>query len=278
MDMPSDVKLAAADLTTRIGAQIEADLTDLLNGRHAAEFRELLEQRGVIVFRELNPTPEQQLAFARTMGEVLPQGEEGLFPISLDRRRFGHTAEYLRGAFYWHIDGASDEIPTRASILVARRLAPAGGETEFCNTYAAWDDLPEPTKRRIEHLRVVHSMENSQRFVTPEPTVEELRRWQSYGSRVHPLVWTHRSGRKSLVLGCTASHVEGMSLDEGRMLLCELHEWATQPKFVYRHEWKLGDVLVWDNTGTMHRACPYAADSGRYMTRVTLVGEEPLAA
>jgi alpha-ketoglutarate-dependent taurine dioxygenase len=69
-----------------------------------------------------------------------------------------------------------------------------------------------------------------------------------------------------------------MSLEEGRLLLCELHEWATQPNFVYRHEWKVGDMVVWDNTGTMHRACRYAPESGRYMTRVTLQGEEPLAA
>jgi alpha-ketoglutarate-dependent taurine dioxygenase len=278
MDMPSETKFETLDLTARIGTEIKLGLPALLSGRHAAELRDILEQRGVIVFRELSPTPEQQLAIARTMGELVQQGDEGLFPISLDRKRFGHSADYLRGSLYWHIDGASDEFPTRASMLVARVLAPAGGETEFCNTYAAWDDLPEAQKRRIEKLRVVHSMETSQRFVTPEPTVEELRRWQAYGTRIHPLVWTHRSGRKSLVLGCTASRIQGMSLEEGRMLLCELQEWATQPKFVYRHEWKLGDTLMWDNTGTMHRARPYAPDSGRYMTRVTLVGEEPLAA
>jgi alpha-ketoglutarate-dependent taurine dioxygenase len=75
----------------------------------------------------------------------------------------------------------------------------------------------------------------------------------------------------------TASHVEGMSLPEGRALLTPLMEWATQFKFVYRHEWKLGDLVVWDNTGTMHRVVPYALDSGRMMHRTTLVGEELLA-
>jgi alpha-ketoglutarate-dependent taurine dioxygenase len=278
MDMAAQPKLRAVELTPRIGSEIKADLATLLSGDHAAELREVLEARGVLVFHGVEMTPEQQLAFARTLGDLVQQGYDGLFPISLDTERFGAMANYLKGAFYWHIDGASDEVPTRASILVGRQLASEGGGTEFCNTYAAWDDLPEETKRRIEKLKVVHSVENSQRFVNPVPTVAELKRWQAFGTKVHPLVWTHRSGRKSLVLGCTASHIEGMSLEEGRMLLCELQEWATQPQFVYHHDWTLGDIVMWDNTGTMHRAMPYPVESGRYMTRVTLVGEEPLSA
>jgi alpha-ketoglutarate-dependent taurine dioxygenase len=90
-------------------------------------------------------------------------------------------------------------------------------------------------------------------------------------------VWTHQSGRKSLVLGSTTSHIEGMTPEAGRALLARLEEWSTQPRFVYRHEWKLGDLLIWDNTGTMHRVLPYAIDSGRMMHRTTLVGEERLA-
>jgi alpha-ketoglutarate-dependent taurine dioxygenase len=95
--------------------------------------------------------------------------------------------------------------------------------------------------------------------------------------RTLPLVWKHRSGRKSLVLGATASHVEGMDQREGWALLTRLRDWATQPQFVYRHEWKLGDLVVWDNTGTMHRALPYPLDCGRLMHRTKLHGEEPFA-
>jgi alpha-ketoglutarate-dependent taurine dioxygenase len=120
-------------------------------------------------------------------------------------------------------------------------------------------------------------LEISQRYWHPEPSYAELRAWQKMPPRTLPLVWKHRSGRKSLVLGATASHVEGIDLREGWALLTRLRDWATQPQFVYRHEWKLGDVVIWDNTGTMHRAMPYPLDSGRLMHRTKLHGEEPFA-
>ena len=115
------------------------------------------------------------------------------------------------------------------------------------------------------------------RTAEPWPTYAELREWQQRAPKTHPLVWTHRSGRKSLVVGHSASHIDGMDLQEGRALLCRLCEWCTQPQFVYRHEWKMGDLLIWDNTGTLHRAVPYPLDSPRLMHRTTLRGEEPIA-
>jgi alpha-ketoglutarate-dependent taurine dioxygenase len=90
------------------------------------------------------------------------------------------------------------------------------------------------------------------------------------------MVWTHGDGRKSLFIGSTASHVEGMEPEEGRMLLCRLQEWATQDQFIYRHEWTVGDMLIWNNTGAMHRAIPYPQDSGRLMSRSGIAGVEIL--
>jgi alpha-ketoglutarate-dependent taurine dioxygenase len=90
------------------------------------------------------------------------------------------------------------------------------------------------------------------------------------------MVWTHQSGRKSLLLGATADYVIGLSVEESRALLARLRDWATQPQYVYRHEWELGDLLIWDNTGTMHRALPYPVESGRLMHRTILAGEESL--
>jgi alpha-ketoglutarate-dependent taurine dioxygenase len=117
----------------------------------------------------------------------------------------------------------------------------------------------------------------TQRDVFPNPTAEQRAAWARFPDKVHPLVWTHRSGRKSLVLGSSASHVVGMELEKGRALLDELMVWATQPQFVYRHEWSVGDFVMWDNTGCMHRVEAYPADSGRMMHRTTLVGEEAIA-
>jgi alpha-ketoglutarate-dependent taurine dioxygenase len=262
-------------LTPNIGTEIKADHETLLSGRESARIRRLLEERGVIIFRALNLTDTDQVTFAKTLGEVLPQGEKGIFKVTLDKKE-NHRADYLRGAFYWHIDGTTDAIPTRASIMTSRKLSPTGGQTEFANTYVAYDSLPDAEKREIEDLRVVHSLETVQLLVNSTPSEEERAGWRSYQPKTHPLVWRHQSGRKSLVLGSTASHIEGMDVEKGRALLTRLQEWATQRKFVYQHEWTLGDLMIWDNTGTMHRALPYAFDSGRMMHRTTLVGEERL--
>jgi len=266
---------AAIELTPRIATEIKSDRETLLSGVYAAEIRRLLEARGVLIFREINFTDEQQVAFAKTLGEVIPQGEKGIYKVTLDKKE-NMQADYLRGAFYWHIDGSTDDIPTRASLLSAKRLAPVGGHTEFANTYAAYDDLPESDKKDLNDLKMVHTIQAAQAAAYPNPTPEQREGWKRYIPRTHPLVWKHQSGRKSLVLGSTASHVEGMDYKAGRALLERLEAWATQPQFVYQHKWKLGDLVIWDNTGTMHRVTPYDFDSGRMMHRTTLVGEERL--
>lgn len=267
--------LVARDLTPNIGTEIEADRDSLLNGAHAGELRKLLEARGVLAFRGVDLTNEEQRIFSGTLGKVIATGDEGIQKISLDKNE-NATADYLRGAFYWHIDGASDDVPTLASILTAKKLPPTGGDTQFCNTYAAYDALADDEKREFETLKIVHSLETSQYYVTPEPSYAELLRWRTHAPKIHPLVWTHRSSRKSLVLGATASHVVDRPLDQGRGLLCRLRDEATRPENVYTHKWTPGDMLIWDNTRTMHRVTPYAIDCGRMMHRTTLVGEEPL--
>jgi alpha-ketoglutarate-dependent taurine dioxygenase len=280
MNAPASPLLDTVELTPAIGTEVRADIETLVGGRLAGEIRRLLEQRGVLVFRRLGMTDDQQNAFAATLGEVFVEGGSKTMNISLDSRDHGRAsflAEYLHGTFYWHIDRTDQDVPTLASLLTARRTSPVGGETEFANTYAAWDALSEAERKAYEGLRVVHSVEASQLFHTPEPSLETLENWRRYFKpKTHPLVWTHRSGRKSLVLGSTASHIEGMSFEQSRYLLAKLRAWATRPQFVYRHQWAVGDLLIWDNTGVMHRVQRYPEDSGRLMTRTTLVGEEPL--
>jgi alpha-ketoglutarate-dependent taurine dioxygenase len=163
-----------------------------------------------------------------------------------------------------------------ASMLSARELPAEGAGTEFCNTYAAYEDLPADEQAQLEGLRVVHSLEQSQRRVEPNPSDEQLAAWRRQLPRELPLVWTHRSGRKSLVLGTTASLVVGMEADESRALIDRLEEWATRPEFVYRHAWSPGDLVIWDNRGTMHRASAYELTARRVMRRVELAGEEPI--
>ena len=114
-------------------------------------------------------------------------------------------------------------------------------------------------------------------ITNPSPALPGCNSGWHAGQNSLPLVWKHRSDRKSLVLGATALQVEGMPYPESEALLVRLRDWATQPRFVYRHEWQLGDMVIWDNTGTMHRALPYDYESGRLMHRTKLEGEEAFA-
>lgn len=282
MSVTTTARWDVVDLQPKIATAIYTDKETLLSGEKAQEIREIMERRGVIAFPEINLTDQEQIAFTHTLGTFAHEEGEGsggkdtVYPITMDES-INPIASYLKGAFFWHIDGTMSERPILASIMSARALAPEGGETEFCNTYAAWDDLPADEKAQIEHLQVVHAMWRSQLYWKPEPSSAELKQWMARGSNTLPLVWKHRSGRQSLVLGATALQVEGMGIVESEALLVHLRDWATQAQFVYRHTWKLGDMVIWDNTGTMHRAMAYDHKSGRLMHRTKLEGEEAFA-
>ena len=272
----SSAQLEIVDLTPNIGSEIRTDLDTLLSGREAATIRETLERRGVVFFRGLEISDEHQVAIAQTLGNLVAnEGQGGINKISLDEK-VNQRAKYLRGSMFWHFDGSLQPLPNLATFLRAVKLSETGGQTEFCNTYKAYEDLPEAEKQEIADLRVVHSAERSQYFVSPEMSYAEVTFWQKSATKACPIVWTHQSGRKSLLLGATSDYVLGVSVEESRALLARLRDWATQPQYVYRHEWQPGDLLIWDNTGTMHRVLPYAVDSGRLMHRTILAGEEPL--
>jgi alpha-ketoglutarate-dependent taurine dioxygenase len=270
-------RFEATDLSPLIGSKVHLGKSALLSGEYAAELRELLERRGVLVFPQIHFTDEEQAAFTRTMGKFLPEMEgQEIYKISLDTS-VNRKSDYLKGSLYWHIDGTMNKMPIGAAVLSSKVLPNWGGNTEFCNTYAAWDLLPEDEKQQLEGLRVMHSAWTSLFYYDPEPRYAKLQEMMGLGEVELPLVWKHCSGRKSLVLGCTAHHVVGMTPTESTRLLVRLREWATQPRLVYSHSWAVGDAVMWDNTGTMHRAMPYDPDSGRLLHRTKTAGEEPIA-
>lgn len=277
IDKGTAMTMTTTDLTPRIATEIHADKSELLSGVHSADIRELLEQRGVLVFPQVGLTDDEQVAFTETLGALAPENSgQQVYNVTLDTK-VNRQADYLKGSLYWHIDGTLNQVPIRASLLSSKVLpAGGGGDTEFCNTYAAYDDLSDTDKQQFDGLRVMHSTWNTVFYYDPEPSIKTLRRMMAIGDRELPLVWTHRSGRKSLVLGCTAGHVVDMDFKKSTELLVQLRDWATRPQFVYRHTWSVGDLVIWDNTGTMHRAMPYAPDSGRLLNRTKLVGEEPV--
>lgn len=270
--------LQARDIKSRIGSEVRADKATLLSGEYAGEIRELLEQRGVLVFPQIGFSDEEQIAFTETLGTFAPEARgEKLYKVSLDTQ-VNKQADYLKGSLYWHLDGTMNEVPILASLLQSVALGnPDEGETEFCNTYAAYDDLPDEDKAEIADLRVMHSAWNTLFYYDPEPSAKTLKQMMAIGDRELPLVWTHKSGRKSLVLGATARHITDIDYTRSAELLVRLRDWATQPQFTYRHKWTVGDLVIWDNTGTMHRATPYDPSSGRLLQRTKLEGEEPFA-
>ncbi|WP_327097626.1 TauD/TfdA family dioxygenase [Nocardia vinacea] len=243
---------------------------------------DILEQHGVLVFRDLHLDPETQVAFCRKLGEVdTSPGHhpvEGIYRVSLDTTK-NSSASYLRATFDWHIDGCTpedDAYPQMATMLTAKAVAAIGGETEFASTYKAFDNLSAAEQKFLAPLRVVHSLEASQRGVTADPTPEQLAVWRRRPTKQHPLIWTHKSGRRSLVLGASTDHVIGLPQSESRALLDDLLRRCTAPERVYRHEWSVGDTVIWDNRGVIHRAAPYPQDSPREMLRTTVLGEEPI--
>jgi alpha-ketoglutarate-dependent taurine dioxygenase len=272
-------------LTTSVGAEVTGVDADRLVADEmlAQAVLEALEDNGVLVFPALNLNPEAQVAFCGRLGAVDHSSDghhpvAGIYPITLNPTK-NSSAAYLRATFDWHIDGCTpldDECPQKATVLSAIQVADRGGETEFASSYAAYEALSDDEKQRYGSLKVVHSLEASQRRVTPEPTAEQLARWRARRTHEHPLVWTHDSGRKSMVLGASADYVVGMDLDEGRALLAELLQRATRPDKVYSHRWSVGDTVIWDNRGVLHRAAPYDPDSPREMLRTTVLGDEPI--
>ncbi|MDV3128569.1 TauD/TfdA family dioxygenase [Mycobacterium sp. 21AC1] len=277
--------LTITKLTESVGAEVSGVDADHLASDEGLGLAILdaLEDNGVLVFRGLNLDPEAQVALCRRLGDIDHSADghhpvSGIYPITLDTSK-NSSAAYLKATFDWHIDGCTplkDECPQKATVLSAVHVAETGGETEFASAYGAYETLPDAEKQRYEAMRVVHSLEASQRRVNPDPTEEQLMRWRARPTHEHPLVWTHRSGRKSLVLGASTDHIVGMEPAESQALLDELLAHATAGDKVYSHRWSVGDTVIWDNRGVLHRAAPYDPNSPREMLRTTVLGDEPI--
>ena len=276
------------DIKPKIGSTVSWDSRDdLFTPEAAAAIRAKIEERTVLVFPKLGLTDEEQLRLTDMIGERqkltgrfnVQETDDNIYQVTLDRK-INPQPEYVLGTFFWHMDGITVDAPPSFATMLSCRIAPdKGGETEFASTYAAWEGLPPDEQEQLQQLSAVHSVKASLRHILDAIPENHYDKVVNIGLvKEHPLVWTHSSGRKSLVIGTTADHVVQKSLPVGRALLVRLQEWAAQPDYSLRHKWSVGDFVIWDNTGAMHRALPYEASTGRMMHRTSIAGTESVTA
>jgi alpha-ketoglutarate-dependent 2,4-dichlorophenoxyacetate dioxygenase len=262
------------------------DLRRVDDPQTLAEIRAGMDEYAVLVFHDQPFTDEEQLAFARRLdgelhtktgarvlvkrrlgneavADISNLDEDGGIMPSDDRRRM-----YSLGNRLWHTDASFQDPPGRYSMLSAKVVPSVGADTEFADTRAAYDALDAEMKARLEPLRVHHSIAHSRQTLGFEFSADEA---EALKGATHPLIRTlPRSNRRALYVASHASRIVDWPVPEGRLLLHDLIEHATQREFVYRHAWRVGDLVIWDNRATMHRATPFDdARHRRELRRVT---------
>ncbi len=277
------MRIAVEPIKPSIGGIVHVDRAALCDEDVVHTIKDALEERSVLVFPRIGLTDEEQLAFTDRLGTRVNFARNfrdpgipvpDVYQVSFDAA-YNDRKEFVQGTYFWHIDGIMVDRPiSKATLLTARKLSAKGGQTEFASMYAAYEALSDAEKRELEGLQALHSLAPSMKLIFEDPTQEQIEAWRGGMQSRRPIVWTHRSGRKSLVLGYSADQVVGMPVADGRALLTRLIEWAAQPAFRYTHQWQEGDLVLWDNTGVMHRVIPYDEKSGRRMHRTTIAGTE----
>jgi alpha-ketoglutarate-dependent taurine dioxygenase len=266
-----------------IGAVVHATKEQMFAPGFADWVLALLADRGALVFPQLNFTDAEQLRFTDSLGQrtnytnTVPGADNSakdVYTITLDKT-VNSEPEYVLGSMYWHMDGVvTPNAPSPVTLLSCKAKAEFGGQTEFSNTYAAFEALAPEERAKLETMRVVHSTAAAVREIKSKDQLSPDRRDFEHE---HPLVWTRPDGRKSLIIGCHADYIVGMDKAVGRIVLNRLLEWCSRPEFTIRHSWTVGDFAMWDNTGMLHRAVPYADDSGRRMHRTSVAGGMAIA-
>lgn len=240
-------------------------------------------QFGVLVFPGQHLSEDAQAAFARRFGaiEQLSPKQKGANIAISNKKPDGSLArpdEYhyqiLRGNEGWHTDSTYMPLASKAAMLTALELPPAGGETEFADMRAAWDALDAETQAHLEGLSAFHSLYYSQAQAGFVHGTDNLYGLHDKGAPLRPVVKVHpETGRKSIYTGRHAYGIVGMSAEASETLLNKLMDDACRPPRVYTHHWQVGDTVVWDNRCVMHRARPYDASQARVLRGTRISGE-----
>jgi taurine dioxygenase len=280
----SMVSFTVTPLTDHTGAEvIGLDFTQPIDIETRAALNHAFAERHVLVMRDQHFTPEQFKAAAQLFGELQAHDKK-------ERHVAGHPdVEYISNdemvdgkriipGETFHTDHSNHPRPPKATTLFAVELPTSGGDTQYVNMHDAYDDLPEATKREIDGLKAVHVYQSK---YSPRSlgTISEESRRNLPPPGIHPLVRTHpENGRKALFLNpVRMESIVGMEDKEALTLIDELMRHATQKKYEYRHKWRHGDWVMWDNRSVMHQANPdYDMRERRYLYRLLLKGETPI--
>jgi alpha-ketoglutarate-dependent 2,4-dichlorophenoxyacetate dioxygenase len=278
-----------------VGEVSGVDLRKALTRDEAREIEAGMDKYAVLVFHGQDITDEQQMAFALNFGQReearggtvvkkedyrLTTGLNDVSNLGKDGKvlaRDSRAALFNLGNWLWHSDSSFRPIPAKFSLLSARVVNPKGGNTEFADMRAAYDALDDETKAEIEDMICEHSLMYSRGSLGFLDYTDEEK--EMFKPVLQRLVRTHPvHGRKSLYLSSHAGAIKGMTIPEGRLLLRDLNEHATQREFVYAHKWALHDLVMWDNRQTMHRVRRYDQSQPRDMRRATVAGTAPTVA
>jgi alpha-ketoglutarate-dependent 2,4-dichlorophenoxyacetate dioxygenase len=275
-----------------VGEVSGVDITRPLSPAEVAAIEAGMDRFAVLVFRDQQITDDQQMVFSLNFGRLedarggnITRPEDRRLTVGMnDVSNLGRDGQPLDrdsrqhlfnlGNLLWHSDSSFRPIPAKYSLLSARVVHPAGGNTEFADMRAAYDALEAATKAEIEDLICEHSLMYSRGLLGMlDYSVEERAMFRPVRQR---LVRTHPvTGRKSLYLSSHAGGIVGRPMPEARILLRDLTEHATQPRFVYAHAWRPWDLVMWDNRQMMHRGRRYDQRHPRDMRRTTIAGDAP---
>jgi taurine dioxygenase len=274
-----------------LGAEIGFDLSGPIDDRTFAELESVFHDNIVVFFRGQQLSSEQQIAFSRRFGELeihivqkyLLPGHPEILLVSNVKNEAGELIGLADAGFTWHSDVSYRRTPSRCSLLYAKEVPhdSAGnvlGDTVFANCVAAYEALPAAMQHRLDGLKAIHRYSSRRRVEnSPRPKLTPAQIAET-PDVAHPIVRTHsHTGRKAIyVTAGECIGIEGMPEDEAVGLIAELDAHCIKPEFLYRHRWRAGDLVMWDNATAMHLAiCDYALPQRRLMHRTTVIGGEP---
>lgn len=274
-------------IAPNIGAYVHIGAEDVLLDRVPEQLYEALGRYNVLVFPQVNMSDDTfvemtaRMGPAHDLGVTAEEGTEetksGVYRVTKEKNDQTQL-DFVRGNDFWHMDGTVYDTPGKATLLKCEVPPSEGGDTGFASLHAAYDALPESRKAELEDFQVRHAFRAVGRRLYDEMTDEQIAEWDSFFPPItHKLIWRQKCGRTSMVIGATGYDIEGMPHEQGRALLKELDEFATQDQFIYRHHWQKGDLVIFNNPALLHKSYPYDRASSRMMHRTTIAGTEAIA-